>query len=95
MNQPENKKILVEETVLYEGLQLHELFWQETSTRQFYVSVDYRGESATAALGEDPAFAADCYRAIRDGGVTPCTLCEIVADLRADGGKFTGALYKT
>ncbi len=95
MNNLERKKILVEETVLYEGLQLHNLFWQEAETRQFYISVELCGQTATAALGDDAAFASTCYRAIRDGGVTPCTLEEIVADLRADGGKFTEALYKT
>lgn len=94
MREGKNKKILIEETVLYQGLELHELFWQNAADRQFYVSVEYGKERAEAALGEDPAFAAVCYRAIRDGGVTPCTLCEIVADLLADGGKFPLALYK-
>ncbi len=81
MNTLENNNLLMEETVFCEGLQLQNRFWQDLSTRQFHVSVTCGKESASAALGKDPLFAADCYRKIRDGGVTPCTLEDIVCDL--------------
>lgn len=94
MKSLESKHILVEETVSYEGLNLHNLFWQDLSNRQFYVSVEYRGEVAEALLGSDPSFAAHCYQIIRNGGVTPCTLEDIVADLRQIE-KSEKTLYKT
>ena len=93
MKQPENKHILMEETYFYEGLKLHDLFWQDISDRQFYLSVECGGEVAETALGGDPAFAAKCYQAVRDGGVTPCTLADVVADLR-ESEKSEKTLYK-
>ena len=93
MKSLESKHILLEETVSYEGLNLHNLFWQDLSSRQFYVSVEYHGEVVEASLGSDPSFAARCYQAIREGGVTPCTLKEIVADLR-QMEKSEKTLYK-
>ncbi len=94
MKQPENKYLLIDETVFYEGLELHDSFWQDLQTRCFSVSVQCGSEVAKAPLGEDPAFAARCYQAIRDGGVTPCTLADVVADLRAENEKSKKTLYK-
>ena len=51
------------------------------SAPSFYASVLSESDRATAWLGNDPDFAKDCYRRIRDGFVTPCTLQEIVDDL--------------
>lgn len=89
-----DKHILIEETVFYEGLQLHDLFWQDLSTLQFHISVACGTETAQAALGTDPAFAARCYQAIRDGGVTPCTLSEVVSDLKVENENAKKTLYK-
>ncbi|MBE6530169.1 MAG: hypothetical protein E7680_06205 [Ruminococcaceae bacterium] len=94
MKSLEKRHVLIEETVFYEGLQLHNLFWQDLSTLQFYVSVKYGNETAEAALGTDPSFAARCYQLIRDGGVTPCTLSEVVADLKVQNENTEKTLYK-
>ena len=98
MTKPEAEKelkILTEESIYYEGLQLHYLFAQNPRDRQFCILAECGGSSAMAALGSDPAFAANCYRAMRDGGVTPCTLEEVAADLRAANGNFAAPLYKS
>lgn len=48
---------------------------------QFYAEIVYAGERAVAYLGTG-AWARDCFAILVAGRVTPCTLCDIVQDLR-------------
>ena len=86
--------VLIKETVFCEGLQLRYVFGYRPGERQFFIFAECGGDSAMAQLGDDPNFAACSYRTIRDGGVTPCTLEDVVSDLRAEQEKFPKALYK-
>lgn len=53
---------------------------------RFSLSVSGGGEQREEALGDDVCFAVDCYRAVRDGAVTPCTLADVTGDLKVLSG---------
>ncbi len=60
----------------------YRLRWNGHETApSFYATVISETDRATVWLGSDPDFARDCYRQIRDGFVTPCTLQDVVDDL--------------
>lgn len=91
----EERRILADETALYGGMLLrYRLIDTEDAAGRFHLIAANGAEYAEISVGDDICFAADCYRSVRDGGVTPCTLDEIVADLRATTSNFGKALYK-
>ena len=50
---------------------------------RYLVEVSGLGMRVGCVLGEDAAWAFGAYRRIVRGTVTPCTLCDVVEDLRA------------
>ena len=88
-------RILADETRLFDGMLLrYRLIDAEDAAGRFRLSAAHGAECAEVSVGEDICFAADCYRSVRDGGVTPCTLGEVAADLRAAAANFGKVLYK-
>lgn len=51
-------------------------------TTSFLVTVEYCGEAKTCSLGSSFSGAAEIFRALEEGLVTPCTLAEVVVDLQ-------------
>ena len=87
---------LAEETVLYGGMVLKYCLTDEGTEMQnrFRVSVESGTEFAQTDLGNDICAATDCYRAVRDGSVTPCVLEEVVRDFLKCRQTFEKPLYK-
>ncbi len=83
-----------EETVVYRGLCLQYQLLQDAKKGGYSLAVTLGKEQVSVALGEDFSFAGDCYRLARDGGVTPCTLADVVEDLRLEKGIFAKPIYK-
>ena len=52
---------------------------------QYYAEILYAGERATACLGTDRERAERIFELLVWGKVTPCTLCDIAEDMKADG----------
>ena len=91
----EERQILADETILYGGMLLrYRLIDTNDPTGRFRLIVANGGELAEISVGDDIGFAADCYRSARDGGVTPCSLGDVVADLQTVAENFGKALYK-
>ena len=91
----EERRILADETILYGGMLLrYRLIDTDDATGRFHLLAANGAECAEISVGDDIGFATDCYRSARDGGVTPCTLGDVVADLRTIAGNFGKALYK-
>ncbi len=76
--------ILQEEAVLYGGLSLLYRFIAERCMRQtrYLISIELRGERADSYLGEDLLRAWEVYSKIVRGAVTPCSLREVLEDLK-------------
>ena len=76
--------ILEEEAVLFGGLSLLYQLLAERCMRQtrYLVSIELRGERAEAHLGEDLLRAWETYSKIVRGAVTPCSLREVLEDLK-------------
>ena len=66
----------------------------EGEAARFRVVAANGAECEEIAVGNNICFAADCYRAVRDGKVTPCTLGEVVGDLLEESVIFKKTLYK-
>lgn len=49
---------------------------------QYYVEIFYAGERAAVCLGTDKERAGQIFDLLVRGRVTPCTLCDIVEDMR-------------
>ncbi len=80
VRESENEKVLlVHDTVKVAGYRPRYYLWRDAGN--YRVEVQLGNEWAVEDLGEDPDFAMNCYRAIRGGGVMPCTLSDIVTDL--------------
>ena len=91
----EERRILADETILYGGMLLrYRLIDTEDAAGRFHLIAANGAECAKISVGDDICFAADCYRSVRDGRVTPCALEEVVADLRTVSVNFGKALYK-
>ena len=88
MEKREIGRILSDETVTCGGMFFrYRLIDAEGEPMRFRMSVTSGSECEEVSLGNDICFAADCYRSVRDGYVTPCTLCEMIEEL------FTGAVF--
>ena len=75
----EEKVLLVSDTVKIKGLRPRYYLWRDAGN--YRVEVQLGREWAVEDLGEDLTLAVDCYRALRKGGVTPCALSDVVAEL--------------
>ena len=53
------------------------------ATPQYYAEVALDTERCAVCLGEERAVATRIYAQLLQGGVTPCTLRDVVRDLRA------------
>ncbi|MBR3894496.1 MAG: hypothetical protein IKJ35_05050 [Clostridia bacterium] len=86
-NQTPSPLVLVEERVARQGLRMtYRLLLCEPFQDGIYaISVFSDEDIRTAETGTDLLRATDFYRAVRDGFVTPCTLCDVLADLKASG----------
>ncbi|MBQ8432726.1 MAG: hypothetical protein IJX28_07560 [Clostridia bacterium] len=75
---------LKEECVLYGGLSLLYRLIAERRRKQtrFFVSVELNGERAGSYLGDDLLRAWDTYSKLVRGAVTPCSLQEVLSDLK-------------
>ena len=78
--QNKEKELLVKDTVTVKGFRPRYFLWRDAGN--YRVEVQLGREWAEEDLGGDLTFAADCYRAIRKGGVTPCALSDVVEELR-------------
>lgn len=87
-------RTIQEETVVYQGLCLQYQLLQDAGKGGYSLAVTLGKERVAVALGEDFFFAGECYRLARDGGVTPCTLADVVEDLRMEKGIFAKPIYK-
>ena len=76
----DEKVLLVSDTVKVKGYRPRYYLWRDAGN--YRVEVQLGREWAEEDLGGDLTFAADCYRAIRKGGVTPCALSDVVEELR-------------
>ncbi len=95
MEKKEQKRILTEETVAFGGMLLrYRLVETSDPVARFRLCAANGAETAEAPLGNDLCFAADCYRAARNGRAMPCTLSDIVEDLRLEAANFEKPLYK-
>ena len=52
-----------------------------THTREFWIEVSGRNEVVAASLGTDLRCAIGYFDRIVEGGATPCSVCDVVADL--------------
>ncbi len=72
----EERKMIAAHTAIYR-------FYACRISDVLYVAeVIYGGERSAAYLGEDPAFCEEVFTALVRGEVTPCTLRDIVEDIR-------------
>lgn len=95
MEKRENRRILASETVACDGMSVrYRLIDAEGDSTRFRVSAASGSECAEAPVGNDVCFAADCFRSVRDGFVTPCTLGEVIEDLSVSTLIFAKTLYK-
>ena len=91
----EERRILADDTTLCGGMLLrHRLIDTDDAAGRFHLLAANGAECTEISVGDDIVFATDCYRSVRDGGVTPCTLEEVVEDLRTVAVNFGKALYK-
>ena len=67
---------------------IYRLCVPELAPSRFYVMLCYRGERALADLGENEHFARALYGRLVAGGVTPCTLGDIVQDAAFEEGRI-------
>ena len=84
MNKKSVSYVLMQENIYYDGLCLQYQLRQNIPETTFLLSVRYKNDFAEIDLGDDLCFASDCYRLVRNGGVTPCTLADVVDDLRKE-----------
>ena len=61
---------------------VYSLLFRKENRDRFALRVRMRGEQTEAALGSDWFFAAEAFRKVVQGSVTPCTVEEVLADLR-------------
>ena len=95
MENKEKQKILADAVIRYGGMLLrYRLIDTGEIAERFHVVAVNGRECAEFPVGDDICFASDCYRAVRDGSVTPCTLGDVIADLRTDSVNFEKTLYK-
>ena len=95
MENKEKQIILADEGIRYGGMCLrYQLVDTGEIAERFHVIAVNGEERAEFPVGNDICFASDCYRAVRDGGVTPCTLGDVIADLRSVSVNFGKTLYK-
>jgi hypothetical protein len=52
-----------------------------TRTGEFWIAVDGKSESVSASLGRDLRRAIGYFDRIVEGGATPCSIVDVVADL--------------
>ncbi len=76
--------ILAEESITCQGLQLtYRLLLHEPHRARIYcISVFSDEEECTEAVGGDLLRATAFYRTVCEGFVTPCTLSDVLCDLR-------------
>ena len=76
--------LLTEDHIYFGGMNLSYQLLVQTDPRmhRFYIRIQKSEEVETAELGTDLYRAVRCYRQIVDGTVTPCTLEEVLLDLR-------------
>ena len=95
MEKRENRRILAEEAIAYGGMLLrYRLIDRMEENGRFHVVAANGAECEEVSVGNDICFAADCYRAVRDGRVTPCTLDDVIRDLHTMAINFSKPLYK-
>ena len=95
MKKRDENRILAEDTVSAGGMTLRfRLTDDGKEDARFRVYAEHGNHCAEVALGNDICFAVDCYRAVRDGRVLPCTLEDVIADLRFEASNLQKPLYK-
>lgn len=80
-------KILAETTLGLLSLTVtYRLEWgRENGECGFWISVKTADDAARVRVGDDVTYAVFCYEQIKRGGVTPCTLEEILEELSVPG----------
>lgn len=76
-------KVLAETSLGLLSLNItYRLEWgRENGENGFWISVETADDAARVRVGDDVTHAVSCYEQIKKGGVTPCTLREVLEDL--------------
>lgn len=92
----ENLIVLTEENVCFGGMLIRYRLAVQNGAKneRFRLTIAKGEECCTADAGDDLFFAVDAYQKIVRGRVTPCTLEDVMADLRQSDTKFQKMLYK-
>ena len=95
MNSLKDSNVLAEESITYGGMVLQYRLTDYGSEKpRFRISVKSGSEYAQADVGNDIGLATDCYRAMKEGSVTPCVLEEVAEDFITSRQIFEKSLYK-
>ena len=95
MKKRDEKMILADDTATAGGMTLrYQLTDGGRDGSRFHIRAEHGNHFADVGVGSDLVFAVDCYRAVREGRVTPCTLEDVISDLRFQEGNFVNPLYK-
>ena len=95
MKKRDERRILAEDTAMAGGMSLRfRLTDSGAGEDRFHICAEHGNHCVDVALGNDVVFAAECYRAVREGKVLACTLEDVIADLRFEAANFEKPLYK-
>ncbi len=80
----ETEVTLAEDHIYFGGMHLdYRLSVRDANAgREFIIFVGKGSEHQEAGAGRELERALECYRRVVRGGVTPCTLCDVLEDLR-------------
>ena len=88
-------QILARHAVSYCGLALQYQLLFYPAENQYSISVQSGNDFAEVFVGANARFAKRCYQLVKKGGVTPCTLADIIADLQKEEEFLNKPIYKS